>query len=246
MADTEPTLEELKTSEGTNELLRQAQVDAKQSDVGDPVTNARGRQAEEASAVADEFANADDEDEEDEDNYSDDDDDYEVDFEDQDDDTDSMPFTTTTTTTPQSNTHDTTTPAAATSAPPPAPATTDASTPPTPPTPPTAPPVSTTTNTAKTDDDAFDDLLGDILGSDLDDLDYSSEDPLEGDLDLNKVDEGTLDQAKKNMNVDFLKNRIRPGDQGYEFDKQVDFAQVDEVESDNSWDDMDESSGDDE
>ena len=106
---------------------------------------------------------------------------------------------------------------------------------------PPSPAAATTTAAEKTDDDAFDDLLGDILGSDLDDdLDYSSDDPLEGDVDLNKVDEGTLDQAKKNMNVDFIKNRVRPGDEGYEFDKQVDFGVVDD--GDGSGGDWDESS----
>ena len=54
--------------------------------------------------------------------------------------------------------------------------------------------------------------------------------------------QGTLDKHKKNMNVDFIKNRVRPGDEGYEFDKQVDFeTPVDEDASDNSWDDMDSS-----
>ena len=96
--------------------------------------------------------------------------------------------------------------------------------------------------TNEIDNDEFDDLLGDILGSDLDDEDYTDEDEkINGDEDLNKVDEGRLDQAKKNMNVAFLKNRIRPGDKDYEFDKQVNFETVEDVESDNSWDNMDDS-----
>lgn len=87
------------------------------------------------------------------------------------------------------------------------------------------------------DEEAFDELLGDILGSD-----YSDDEDLEddtygtaGDIDLNKVSEGELDRAKKNMNNDFLKNRIRPGDEGYEFDKRVEF-EAPEDGSDCSWD----------
>ena len=96
--------------------------------------------------------------------------------------------------------------------------------------------------TNEIDDDEFDDLLGDILGSDLDDDDYTDEDEkINGDEDLNKVDEGRLDQAKKNMDVAFLKNRVRPGDKDYKFDKQVNFETVEDVESDNSWDNMDDS-----
>jgi hypothetical protein len=315
----QPSLDELKQVEENNEEIRKEQLVEKQTSSIAPNKETRARQAEEASELENEFANADEDDDDDdysdddnsfeqgeerteiepveiaqgleeaqkeeEENYSDDDydDDYEVDFEDQEKEDDVIAFSPTT----DSPISTTTT----TKMTPPAPSTVKSLKPPMPqssnrttttintrcvkmpdkesPTPQSSN-TTITTNTnipsisavptllaqkpvavetpkesEKTDDDAFDDLLGDILGSDLDDLDYSSEDPLEGDVDLNKVDEGTLDQAKKNMNVAFLKNRVRPGDQGYEFDKRVDFAAV-EIESDNSWDDMDESSGDEE
>jgi hypothetical protein len=316
---TDTTLDELKQVEENNEEIRKEQLVEKQTSSIAPNKETRARQAEEASELENEFANADEDDDDDdysdddnsfeqgeerteiepveiaqgleeaqkeeEENYSDDDydDDYEVDFEDQEKEDDVIAFSPTT----DSPISTTTT----TQMTPPAPSTVKSLKPPMPQ---SSNPTTTTINTRcvkmpdkesptpqssnttittntnipsisavptllaqkpvavetpkeseKTDDDAFDDLLGDILGSDLDDLDYSSEDPLEGDVDLNKVDEGTLDQAKKNMNVAFLKNRVRPGDQGYEFDKRVDFAAV-EIESDNSWDDMDESSGDEE
>ena len=62
---------------------------------------------------------------------------------------------------------------------------------------------------------------------------------MDGQVDLNKVSEGDLDRAKKNMNNAFLKNRIRPGDEGYEFDKRVEFSVDEAAGSDCSWDESD-------
>ncbi len=50
--------------------------------------------------------------------------------------------------------------------------------------------------------------------------------------DLNKVCEKTLEVAKEKMNVTFTSNRIVPGQEGYEYDKRVDY----EVISESSWD----------
>lgn len=50
--------------------------------------------------------------------------------------------------------------------------------------------------------------------------------------DLNKVSEKTLEFAKEKMNVTFTSNRILPGQEGYEYDKRVDY----EVISESSWD----------
>ena len=51
--------------------------------------------------------------------------------------------------------------------------------------------------------------------------------------DLNKLSTEELDMAKEAMNVGFLRNAKRPGDEGYEYDKQVDFGKPTE---DNDWD----------
>jgi hypothetical protein len=49
---------------------------------------------------------------------------------------------------------------------------------------------------------------------------------------LNKVSEKDLSKAKEKMNVAFNSNKILPGDEGYQYDKRVNF----EVESECSWD----------
>ncbi|GFR46471.1 hypothetical protein Agub_g8048 [Astrephomene gubernaculifera] len=59
---------------------------------------------------------------------------------------------------------------------------------------------------------------------------------LSGDLDLNKVTEVELKMAKAAMEQDFRKNQLRPGDPGYEYDKQEDFGPPVEP---NDWDDSD-------
>ena len=52
--------------------------------------------------------------------------------------------------------------------------------------------------------------------------------------DLNNVSERQLQSAKAMMNVDFSAKAVRPGDEGYEYDKQVEFN---EPEEDCGWDD---------
>ena len=54
-------------------------------------------------------------------------------------------------------------------------------------------------------------------------------------VDLNKVSEFRLKAAKLEMDVGFSQSLKRPGDAGYEYDKQVDFEPA--GDSDGSWDD---------
>ena len=56
-----------------------------------------------------------------------------------------------------------------------------------------------------------------------------------GVVDLNKVSEFRLKAAKLEMDVGFAQTLKRPGDAGYEYDKQVDFEPA--GDSDGSWDD---------
>ena len=53
-------------------------------------------------------------------------------------------------------------------------------------------------------------------------------------LDLNKVDPSVLAAAKSEMNVEFEKKLLRPGDAGYEYDRQVDYGEPSEP---SDWDD---------
>lgn len=57
------------------------------------------------------------------------------------------------------------------------------------------------------------------------------------DEDLNKLDDYELDKRKADMDKDFEKNRLRPGDDGFVYDKEVDFT-AGKMES--GWDDEDE------
>ena len=59
--------------------------------------------------------------------------------------------------------------------------------------------------------------------------------PAREELDLNKVSEFRLKAAKLEMDVGFSESLKRPGDEGYEYDKQVDFEPA--GDSDGSWDD---------
>ena len=59
--------------------------------------------------------------------------------------------------------------------------------------------------------------------------------PAREELDLNKVSEFRLKAAKLEMDVGFSESLKRPGDEGYEYDKQVDFEPA--GGSDGSWDD---------
>ena len=51
--------------------------------------------------------------------------------------------------------------------------------------------------------------------------------------DLNKVSEEENQRAKALMEQDFQKNAKKPGDEGYVYDKQVDFGEASE---ENDWD----------
>jgi hypothetical protein len=59
--------------------------------------------------------------------------------------------------------------------------------------------------------------------------------PAREEVDLNKVSEFRLKAAKLEMDVGFSQSLKRPGDAGYEYDKQVDFEAP--GDSDGSWDD---------
>ncbi len=59
--------------------------------------------------------------------------------------------------------------------------------------------------------------------------------PAREEIDLNKVSEFRLKAAKLEMDVGFSESLKRPGDDGYEYDKQVDFEPA--GDSDGSWDD---------
>ena len=59
--------------------------------------------------------------------------------------------------------------------------------------------------------------------------------PVREEVDLNKVSEFRLKAAKLEMDVGFAQTLKRPGDEGYEYDKQVDFEPA--GDSDGSWDD---------
>ena len=57
--------------------------------------------------------------------------------------------------------------------------------------------------------------------------------------DFNRVDEEELDRIKKKMDVSFEANRVKPGDDSYQYDLDVEFESV-EVDA-CSWDSNDES-----
>ena len=57
------------------------------------------------------------------------------------------------------------------------------------------------------------------------------------DEDLNKLGDHELNQRKAAMDIDFEKHRLKPGDDGFEYDKEVDFDDVGKIES--GWDDED-------
>ena len=55
--------------------------------------------------------------------------------------------------------------------------------------------------------------------------------------DLNKLDDYELDKRKADMDQDFEKNRIKPGDEDFVYDKEVDFN---EGKMESGWDEDDE------
>ena len=64
------------------------------------------------------------------------------------------------------------------------------------------------------------------------DNDGNAEDDAAFDLDLNKVTEEQLKEAKAQMEVIYDEKRLKPDDSNYEYDKRVDY----DPESDSSWD----------
>ena len=67
---------------------------------------------------------------------------------------------------------------------------------------------------------------------------------IDGTVDLNKVSHEELQAAKDAMKVDFVKNSLKPGDEGYIWDKRVEFN-VEDNSEDDSWDDDSEEDDDD-
>ena len=55
--------------------------------------------------------------------------------------------------------------------------------------------------------------------------------------DLNKVSEDLLKQKKQEMDMEFEQNQLQPGDEGYEYDKEIDFDGDDKVSC--GWDSSD-------
>ena len=91
-------------------------------------------------------------------------------------------------------------------------------------------------------------LLGSSSGDDLKRLDEIVTPPPEGDCipplypaktsvnddDLNKATDEYLEKKKEEMDVLFESNRLKPGDEGYVYDKEVDFDVGPKMES--GWD----------
>merc|ERR1712226_1824262 len=69
---------------------------------------------------------------------------------------------------------------------------------------------------------------------------WEMEHAVDGQEDLNKLDDDTLRKKKLAMEETFEKNQIKPGDPIYVYDKEVNFDEVEKVDCD--WD-MDESEG---
>ena len=64
----------------------------------------------------------------------------------------------------------------------------------------------------------------------------SSDDNLAIPEDLNKASDAVLEHVKSRMNVEFEQHRLRPGDQGFEWDKEVNFEPPKEI---SEWDEED-------
>ena len=76
-----------------------------------------------------------------------------------------------------------------------------------------------------------------IFGPNSGNNDYSyvvKEDEVEIPDDLNKASDDVLNVAKAKMDVKFEENRLRPGDEGFVWDKQIDFDPPQEA---SEWDD---------
>lgn len=89
------------------------------------------------------------------------------------------------------------------------------------------------------DDDDDDDGWGKDNFNDLKKFDYNN-------TDLNKLGDYQLNRHKQNMERDFAKHVLKPGDKGFEYDKRVDFSsQMLNQNAEASWDeDADDFNGD--
>lgn len=56
--------------------------------------------------------------------------------------------------------------------------------------------------------------------------------------DLNKMSDWELERHKKNMETEFQKNNLKPGDKGFIYDKRIEFTRNGD-KMDNSWDEED-------
>lgn len=99
-------------------------------------------------------------------------------------------------------------------------------------------------NQAFDEDFEIEDDWGDEWGEDSDEKakDFSQFDY--NNKDLNQMGDKELAQHKKAMDKDFGKNQLKPGDEGFEYDKKIEFTKAVAVE-DNSWDDSEEAEMDD-
>ncbi|XP_063597253.1 centrosomal protein of 19 kDa-like [Penaeus indicus] len=61
---------------------------------------------------------------------------------------------------------------------------------------------------------------------------------LDPNQDLNKLNDETAEQKEQIMDDTFQKNQLKPGDPGYEYDKQVDFDTAEKLEA--GWDSSEE------
>ena len=53
---------------------------------------------------------------------------------------------------------------------------------------------------------------------------------------LNKLDDREVAREKQKMDTVFNKNSLKPGDQGFEYDKRIDFTKKTGAEADYEWD----------
>lgn len=60
---------------------------------------------------------------------------------------------------------------------------------------------------------------------------------LNPDEDLNKLDDDKLKERKAAMDIDFERNRIKPGDEDFMYDKEIEFPDTGKIES--GWDEDD-------
>ena len=66
---------------------------------------------------------------------------------------------------------------------------------------------------------------------DLDNFDYSN-------TNLNKLSQAQIEKHKKNMDKNFSKNQLKPGDPGFQYDKRIEFNKKapEQQEEEDSWD----------